>query len=88
MASLSSNWLTLSIFVPIVFGLIVLAFGSDERPGATRVLSLIGAIVSFLVTIPLYTGFDATTADMQFVEKSVWIPAFAGMTKREGFVTN
>lgn len=77
MASLSSNWLTLSIFVPIVFGLIVLAFGSDERPGATRVLSLIGAIVSFLVTIPLYTGFDATTADMQFVEKSVWIPAFA-----------
>ena len=77
MASLSSHWLTLSIFVPIVFGLIVLAFGSDERPGMTRVLALIGAIVSFLVTIPLYVGFNATTADMQFVEKSIWIPAFS-----------
>ncbi len=77
MASFSSHWLTLSIFVPIVFGLIVLAFGSDERPRLTRVLALIGAMVSFLVTIPLYVGFNAATADMQFVEKTIWIPAFS-----------
>ena len=39
-------------------------------------MSLVGSIVSFLVTIPLYTGFDNSTAAMQFVEKASWIPAF------------
>ncbi|MVW73016.1 MULTISPECIES: NADH-quinone oxidoreductase subunit M [unclassified Bordetella] len=76
MASNTFPWLTLAIFVPIVFGLLVLAVGRDERPGLTRGLSLIGAIAGFLVTIPLYTGFDSSTAAMQFVEKAPWIEAF------------
>ena len=79
MASLTTPWLTFAIFVPIVCCLIILAVGSDDRPAMTRNLSLIGAILSFLVTIPLYTGFDSATAAMQFVEKSPWIPAFAVM---------
>lgn len=77
MASLSTPWLTLSIFVPIVCGLIVLAFGRDDRAALTRNLTLIGALLSFFVTIPLYTGFDNSTAAMQFVEKASWIQAFA-----------
>jgi len=77
MASFNTPWLTLSIFVPIVCGLILLAVGRDDRPGLTRNLSLIGSILSFLVTIPLYTGFDSSTAAMQFVEEALWIPAFA-----------
>lgn len=76
MASNTFPWLTLAIFVPIVFGLLVLALGRDDRPGLTRVLSLVGALVGFAVTIPLYTGFDASTAAMQFVEKAPWIEAF------------
>ncbi|OZI39187.1 NADH-quinone oxidoreductase subunit M [Bordetella genomosp. 1] len=76
MASNTFPWLTLAIFVPIVFGLLVLAVGRDDRPGLTRGLSLIGSIAGFLVTIPVYTGFDKTTAAMQFVEKASWIPAF------------
>jgi NADH-quinone oxidoreductase subunit M len=76
MASHSFPWLTLAIFVPIVFGLAVLALGSDERPGFTRGLSLIGSIVAFLVTIPVYMGFDKSTAAMQFVEKTSWIASF------------
>ena len=76
MASNTFPWLTLAIFVPIVFGLLVLAVGRDDRPGLTRGLSLIGAIAGFLVTIPLYTGFDSSTAAMQFVEKASWIEAF------------
>ena len=58
MSSFNTPWLTLSIFVPIVCGLILLAVGRDDRPGLTRNLSLIGSILSFLVTIPLYTGFE------------------------------
>ena len=79
MASFTTPWLTFAIFVPIVCGLLILAVGSDERPALTRNLSLIGALLSFFVTIPLYTGFDNSTAAMQFVEKSTWIPAFAVM---------
>jgi len=79
MASFTTPWLTFAIFVPIVCGLLILAVGSDERPALTRNLSLIGALLSFFVTIPLYTGFDSSTAAMQFVEKSTWIPAFAVM---------
>ncbi|WP_447918348.1 NADH-quinone oxidoreductase subunit M [Achromobacter aegrifaciens] len=76
MASNTFPWLTLAIFVPIVFGLLVLAVGRDDRPGLTRGLSLVGAIAGFLVTIPLYIGFDSSTAAMQFVEKASWIEAF------------
>lgn len=76
MASNTFPWLTLAIFVPIVFGLLVLAVGRDDHPGLTRGLSLIGSIAGFLVTIPLYTGFDSKTAAMQFVEKTSWIEAF------------
>jgi len=77
MASNTFPWLTLAIFVPIVFGLLVLAVGRDDRPGLTRGLSLVGSIAGFLVTIPLYTGFDSSTAAMQFVEKASWIEAFS-----------
>ena len=77
MASSTTPWLTLAIFVPIAWGLLVLAVGRDDRAAMTRHLSLVGAIISFLVTIPLLTGFDSTTANMQFVEKASWIPAFS-----------
>ncbi len=77
MASSTFPWLTLSIFVPIVAGLIVLLVGRDDRPGLTRWLSLIGSVLGFLVTLPLYTGFRYDTADMQFVENVPWIETFA-----------
>ncbi|NCU86037.1 MAG: NADH-quinone oxidoreductase subunit M, partial [Betaproteobacteria bacterium] len=68
--------LTLSIWVPIVFGLAVLAVGRDNAPGNARWLALIGALAGFAVTIPLMTGFDSASAALQFVEDSAWIPAF------------
>jgi NADH-quinone oxidoreductase subunit M len=73
MASHIYPWLTLAIFVPIAFGLLVLALGGDHRRGLTLSLSLLGAVLGFLVTIPLYTGFDLSTAHMQFVECAPWI---------------
>src|SRR3546814_2103865 len=77
MASFTRPWLTLSIFVPIVAGLVGLLLGRDDRPGLTRVLSLLGSVAGFLVTLPLYFGFNPDTADMQFVEKGSWIETFA-----------
>ncbi|MFW8565588.1 NADH-quinone oxidoreductase subunit M [Orrella sp. 11846] len=76
MVSSSIPWLTLSIFFPILSGLIVLMWGRSDRPDFTRWLALTGAAISFLVTIPLYIGFNGDTAAMQFVEKAMWIEAF------------
>ncbi len=76
MAQTSFPWLSLAIFTPIVFGIMVLAVGRDSNPTVARVLALIGAITGFLVTLPLYTGFDASTAQMQFVEKASWIAEY------------
>lgn len=73
--SSSIPWLTLAIFVPILSGLLILVVGRDERAEFTRWLSLASAFVGLLVTIPLYTGFDVSTASFQFVEKSLWIGA-------------
>jgi NADH-quinone oxidoreductase subunit M len=39
-------------------------------------IALVGALASFLVTLPLISGFDTTTAAMQFVEKLPWIERF------------
>jgi len=77
LVSSSIPWLSLSIFVPVVAGLLVLVYGSDQHPGLTRRLALIGAMAGFLVTVPLYLGFDTGTAVMQFTEKAAWIPRIA-----------
>jgi NADH-quinone oxidoreductase subunit M len=70
-----SHWLSLAVWVPIVAGLIVLAVG-DRNPREARWISLVGAIVGFLVTIPLVAGFQTGTSAMQFVELNPWIPRF------------
>ena len=68
--------LSLAIWLPIVGGLLVLATGSDRNAGLARPLALAVAVAGFLVTLPLYTGFDHTTSAMQFVERAPWIPRF------------
>ena len=68
--------LSLAIWTPIAFGVVLLALGRDDQARAVRWISLIGAVVSLLVTLPLYTRFDVSTAAMQFVEKTSWIERF------------
>ena len=57
--------LSLAIWLPIVGGLLVLATGSDRYAGLARLLALAVAVTGFLVTLPLYAGFDAGTSAMQ-----------------------
>jgi len=68
--------LSTAIWLPIVFGLAVLAIGSDKNPGAARWLALIGSILGLLVTLPLISGFDSSSAALQFVEQANWIERF------------
>ena len=69
-------WLTLSIWLPIVAGLVVLATGGDRNARVARLIALIGALIGFLVTLPLASGFNTATSAMQFVELSPWIEHF------------
>jgi NADH-quinone oxidoreductase subunit M len=41
-----------------------------------RWLALVGAIASLLVTLPLISGFQLGTSEMQFVEKAMWFERF------------
>ena len=72
----TSILLSLAIWLPIAFGIFVIAVGNDENPGLVRIISLIGAVASFLVTLPLISGFDNAAHGMQFVEHASWIARF------------
>jgi NADH-quinone oxidoreductase subunit M len=68
--------ISVAIWLPIFFGILVLATGDDKNAQLARMLSLVGSVLGFLVTIPLYTGFVRDTSEMQFVEMHNWIARF------------
>ena len=68
--------LSLAIWTPIIFGVLLLTVGRDDQAHSVRWIALVGAVVSFLVTLPLYDGFKLGTSAMQFVEKGSWIARF------------
>jgi NADH-quinone oxidoreductase subunit M len=74
---MSADWPILSIIIwlPIIGGLLVLGSG-DKAPNVSRWLALFVSIATFLLSLPLWGGFDSSTASMQFVEKAAWIPAY------------
>ena len=68
--------LSLAIWTPIFFGVVLLAIGRDDQARSVRWIALVGAVASFLVTLPLYDGFKLGTSAMQFVETGSWIARF------------
>ncbi|PND36557.1 NADH-quinone oxidoreductase subunit M [Paucibacter aquatile] len=68
--------LSLAIFLPIACGAVLLALGRDDQAKTVRWLALLAALASFAVTLPLISGFDNSTAAMQFVENQPWIERF------------
>jgi NADH-quinone oxidoreductase subunit M len=68
--------LSLAIWVPVGAALLVLAAGGDRNAPLQRWIALAGALAGFLVTLPLYAGFDTGSAQMQFVELAPWIRQF------------
>jgi NADH-quinone oxidoreductase subunit M len=72
----SSFLLSLSIWLPILFGVIILAVGNDKNAAVVRTVALVGAIISLIPTIQVILGFDAKSAAIQFEEKALWIDQF------------
>ncbi len=65
--------LSFVVWLPIIGGFLVLATKDWINP---RPFALAVAMVTFLTSLLLYTGFDNGTASMQFQEKASWIPVF------------
>ena len=66
--------LSLIIWLPIIGGIAVLVNG-DNNPWA-RPLSLLVSLLTLVLSLGLYSGFDSTTYQMQFVEQASWIATF------------
>jgi NADH-quinone oxidoreductase subunit M len=62
--------------MPIIAGIAVLFTGGDRNAPAARVIALIGAVLGFAVTLPLYAGFNLQQGNFQFVELRPWIESF------------
>ena len=68
--------LSMVVWLPIVGGIVVLLAGDQGDAKGARRLALLFAVATFILSTGLYTGFDVTTADMQFVEHHLWIETY------------
>ena len=68
--------LSMVVWLPIVGGIVVLLAGDQGDAKGARRLALLFAVATFILSMGLYTGFDVTTADMQFVEHHLWIETY------------
>ncbi len=76
MQAQTPNLLSALIWLPIIAGIIILIVGTDARPARARKLALIFSIIIAALSTLLYTGFDTTTAQMQFTEHHNWITTY------------
>jgi len=65
--------LSVAIWLPILAGSVLLALGRAGNGKVVRWLALIAALVSFVVTLPLITGFDAATVELRDSSKGNYL---------------
>lgn len=70
------------IFLPVA-GAVLLLLIKRTQEGLIKWVALLTAMVEFILSLPLFTGFDKTTHLMQFVERYEWIPSW-GITYHLG----
>ena len=69
--------LSLVTFLPLVGVAFIFVLRGEEAAVArnARWIALWTTLINFALSILLWTGFDPTTADFQFVEQADWIPS-------------
>ncbi len=63
-------FITLSIFVPIFLGIILLITGNDNRPLYTKFFALLSAFISLCIAYLLYSNFNVQQSNIQLIEKT------------------
>ncbi|MBT6066243.1 MAG: NADH-quinone oxidoreductase subunit M [Proteobacteria bacterium] len=71
-----NHLLSLVIWLPIIGGALVLLISGSHRPSVARWSSLLVSLLTFWVSLSLWTRFDRSGSDMQFVERQPWIDRF------------
>lgn len=72
----SIPYLSLAIWVPMLFGIAIPRIGAVRGPRAARWLALAGSIAGLAPIGALIARFDDRSAAMQFTEQLRWLPAF------------
>jgi len=77
MSEFNQNFPLLSflILAPAI-GAIILSFIPGDRTKLLKMVTLGVSLLVFVVSLPLYFGFDQSRTAFQFEEKHEWIPAF------------
>lgn len=63
------------VFLPLI-GALTILFLPKEKVNLHRLVATAFTALAFVLSLQLIGAFDKQTADMQFVEKISWIPAF------------
>ena len=63
------------IFLPI-FGALVIICMRERHESLIKWAALAFSMITFIISLPLFVKFSKTTAKMQFVERTDWIPAW------------
>ncbi len=69
-------FLSAVVWTPILGGIWLFMVAGERTPELSKRIALATSLLTFLFSIPLYTGFDTTTHAMQFVERGQWITTF------------
>src|SRR5215470_8409039 len=69
-----THYLSIILFTPLA-GAFILLLVSRDNEAAIRWIANIVAFVGFIVSVPLWFGYDLANPDFQFVERAPWIPS-------------
>ena len=70
---MSGHLLSWVLFTPLL-GMLLLLFIPGRNKQMIKIWANVVALVGFLISIPLLTGWNNNEAGMQFVERADWIP--------------
>src|SRR5262245_11936614 len=68
-------YLSLLVLLPLVGGVLVLGLGR-EREGVVRQVALGVSLLTFLLSLVVWSQFNPASAEYQFVERHRWLPDF------------
>ncbi len=77
MIFLEQHLLSLLIWLPILGGVLVLGTGDDRSAAIAKKLGIGFSVIVFIASLPLYVGFDETSAAMQFTERAAWVESYS-----------
>jgi NADH-quinone oxidoreductase subunit M len=67
--------LSILVFFPLL-GIVLLLFLDQKNHKVLKSFTFAVALLEFLLSLPLWFGFNSSTAAMQFVEHHDWIPSY------------